>query len=123
MDTPEQGSVREALKKAAGKAFVKKDEEDEGGSGTDYNAVIRRYESKVKNPRTAIRARCIQCCNGQLKEVQLCPVKDCALHPFRMGENPFNLRTKAKNAGMSLEDYKAKHGLAGDDDGDDADEA
>lgn len=68
------------------------------GSGTDHAAVVKRYESKIKNPRTAIRARCIQCCNGQVKEVALCPCETCALHKFRMGENPFNKRTAARMA-------------------------
>ena len=82
----------------------------------DYEAVVTRYMGKIKNPKSAIRARCIQCCSGQVKEVQLCPCTTCALHGFRMGENPFNIRTRAKNAGMTLAEYKAKHGLSDDDD-------
>ena len=77
------------------------------GSGVDYAAVVKRYEAKVKNPKTAIRARCIQCTNGQMKEVQLCPCTTCALHPFRMGENPFNKRTAerlAREAGADEQD-------------------
>ncbi len=39
-------------------------------------------------PVQAIRAKCIECCCGFLAEVKECQIKDCALHPFRMGKNP-----------------------------------
>ena len=65
---------------------------------TDYAQVIKRYEDKVKNPLTAIRARCVQCTNGQVGEVKLCATKSCALWPFRMGENPFNKKTRERMA-------------------------
>lgn len=73
-------------------------ESGEGSYKTDYAAVIKRYEDKVKNPLTAIRARCIQCTNGQVGEVKLCATKSCALWPFRMGENPFNKKTRERMA-------------------------
>lgn len=58
--------------------------------------VVHRYASKVKNPRTAIRAKCVECSGGSLKEVADCRVTTCALHPFRMGVNPFNKRTRER---------------------------
>lgn len=67
-------------------------------SGVDHKAVIERYVSKIKNPRTAIRAYCMQCCCGQVREVEKCRVTVCALFDFRMGQNPFNKRTAAKLA-------------------------
>lgn len=67
-------------------------------SGVDHKAVIERYVSKIKNPKTAIRAYCIQCCCGQVREVEKCTVTVCALHEFRMGINPYNKRTAAKLA-------------------------
>jgi hypothetical protein len=39
-------------------------------------------------PIEAIRAKCLDCSNGQPKEVRLCPVKSCTLQPFRMGRRP-----------------------------------
>ncbi len=39
-------------------------------------------------PMKAIRAKCLECSNGQPKEVRLCPCKDCALYPYRMGHRP-----------------------------------
>jgi hypothetical protein len=65
---------------------------------TDYREVVRRYQEKVRNPRTAIRAKCVECSGGSLKEVQLCRVVDCALYPFRMGLNPFNKKTQRRLA-------------------------
>lgn len=59
---------------------------------------IKRYAEKVKNPRTAIRAKCVECSGGSLKEVNECRVTTCALHPFRMGVNPFNKKTRMRLA-------------------------
>ena len=39
-------------------------------------------------PLKAIRLKCIDCCESQA-EVKLCPVKTCALWPYRFGRNPF----------------------------------
>ena len=39
-------------------------------------------------PLKAIRLRCLDCCGYQVKEVRMCPCKDCALWPFRFGRNP-----------------------------------
>ena len=36
----------------------------------------------------AIRQKCLECSAWQEKEVRLCPAKDCALWPYRMGRNP-----------------------------------
>jgi hypothetical protein len=38
----------------------------------------------------SIRAKCLDCSAGQPAEVRACPVSTCALHPYRMGENPFS---------------------------------
>lgn len=35
--------------------------------------------------KQAIRAKCIECCNGVKSEVRLCPVVKCPLWKFRMG--------------------------------------
>lgn len=40
------------------------------------------------SPLKAIRAKCIDCCCGQLKEVRLCPNQDCSLWLYRSGHNP-----------------------------------
>lgn len=39
-------------------------------------------------PLKAIRAKCVDCCCGQLKEVNLCPSEDCPLWLYRFGHNP-----------------------------------
>ena len=39
-------------------------------------------------PIKAIRAKCIDCCAGQPKEVRLCSIEKCALYPYRMGHRP-----------------------------------
>lgn len=41
-------------------------------------------------PMKAIRAKCLDCCCGNAKEVELCPCEDCSLYPFRFGKNPYN---------------------------------
>ena len=44
------------------------------------------------SPLKAIRAKCIDCCAGELAEVRNCHIEDCPLHPFRMGKNPYRSR-------------------------------
>lgn len=39
-------------------------------------------------PIKAIRQKCIECSNGQYKEVRLCPIKECALYEYRNGHRP-----------------------------------
>lgn len=41
-----------------------------------------------KTPIKAIRAKCIECCNGQQKEVRECAIASCPLHEYRMGHRP-----------------------------------
>lgn len=41
-----------------------------------------------RTPLKAIRARCIDCCAGQMHEVRLCPAVDCPLWEYRMGKRP-----------------------------------
>lgn len=45
-------------------------------------------EEKKTTPLKAIRQKCLDCCCYQVNEVRLCPVEDCALHPYRFGHNP-----------------------------------
>ncbi len=42
----------------------------------------------VLTPMKAIRAKCLDCSCGQVKEVRECPVTTCALWPYRMGRRP-----------------------------------
>lgn len=39
-------------------------------------------------PMHAIRLKCIECSCGQLSEVRLCHIKDCALWAYRFGHRP-----------------------------------
>ena len=40
----------------------------------------------------AIRAKCMDCCAGHTQLVAECHIESCALHPFRMGKNPFRAK-------------------------------
>ena len=40
----------------------------------------------------AARAKCLDCCGGQLREVRFCMALACPLWPFRMGTDPFRGR-------------------------------
>ena len=39
-------------------------------------------------PIKSIRAKCVDCCCGDLKEVRQCPITECPLWPYRMGRRP-----------------------------------
>ena len=41
------------------------------------------------NPVKAIRLKCLDCSGGSTTEVLHCVLTSCALHPFRLGKNPF----------------------------------
>ena len=43
-------------------------------------------------PMKAIRAKCLDCCCGSSNEVRLCTAESCALHPFRLGKNPYRAK-------------------------------
>lgn len=50
------------------------------------------------NPLKAIRAKCLDCCSGHVSEIAHCPIQTCALHPFRMGRNPFRAKREMTDA-------------------------
>jgi hypothetical protein len=39
-------------------------------------------------PIKAIRKKCLDCCCGSAKEVDLCSDTECPLYPYRLGKNP-----------------------------------
>ena len=43
---------------------------------------------KTLTPVKAIRAKCLDCANGQQVEVRLCTCEKCPLYPYRMGHRP-----------------------------------
>lgn len=52
--------------------------------------VAQRKEDAMARltPMKAIRAKCLECSNGQVKEVRLCPIKKCSLYEYRLGHRP-----------------------------------
>ena len=51
-------------------------------------------EEKRLTPIKAIRTKCLDCCCWQKSEVKNCGITTCALHPYRMGHNPYITRKK-----------------------------
>lgn len=51
----------------------------------------RLFDMKL-TPLKANRAKCLDCSGHQCKEVRLCPVRTCALWPYRMGKRPIELK-------------------------------
>lgn len=39
-------------------------------------------------PLRAIRAKCLDCCAGQVAEVRRCELENCPLFPYRFGKRP-----------------------------------
>lgn len=50
-------------------------------------------EQKKLTPIKAIRAKCLDCSNGSSHDVNLCPITNCPLYPYRLGKNP-NIKPK-----------------------------
>lgn len=61
----------------------------------------------------AVRAKCLDCCAGQVMEVRDCELTHCALHPYRMGRNPFRKKrelTDEQRAEMAARLAKSRQG-------------
>lgn len=64
---------------------------------------------KRLTPVKAIRAKCLNCCCGQPKEVRLCVIPECPLYNYRFGKNPnrkgigFGQKEKIENSKLSEE--------------------
>ena len=63
-------------------------------------------EEYKPRPLKAIREKCLQCVCGSTKFVRECTATDCALHPFRMGEDPF--RKKRELSEEQLEELRQR---------------
>ena len=50
-------------------------------------------DGQITNPVKVIRAKCLECCCGQVKEVENCAAIACPLHEWRFGKNPFRKKT------------------------------
>jgi hypothetical protein len=77
--------------KATPQSLVKTKEE------TEDQAIARieaKYLQRATTPLRAIRAKCVQCQGGQVKQVAKCEATSCALHPFRMEHNPYHSAAK-----------------------------
>lgn len=70
----------------------------------DYERIVAEYKAKATTPKNAIRAHCVDCMGGMTAEIRRCTSHDCALYPFRMGENPFHARSKHRVAENGQED-------------------
>lgn len=59
---------------------------------------MEKKVSKNKPLLKVIREKCIDCCVGSVYEVKLCHIKDCVLHPYRLGKNPFKVKKQYTDA-------------------------
>jgi hypothetical protein len=50
---------------------------------------LREVGHEPMSPLQALRARCLDCCADQEREVALCTTVDCPSWPFRMGTDPW----------------------------------
>jgi hypothetical protein len=50
----------------------------------------REAKHEPVSPLRAIRAKCLDCCCGQISEVRRCEAVSCPLWPFRAGRHPWH---------------------------------
>lgn len=89
-------ALRRVVRKVQPQKVIHLEPAERNVDGSSYAETIQRYRDKVRNPMTAIRAKCVECCNGSLKEVTECTVTACALYPFRKGKNPFRKQVESR---------------------------
>lgn len=63
------------------------------------------YKDAITNPLSGIRAHCVECMGGHVREIAQCTANDseiyvCSLYQFRSGTNTLDIRT--------TDAYKAK---------------
>ena len=63
---------------------------------------------EIKSPVKAIRAFCIDCMGGSIREVKMCNSKICPLHAFRMGKNPYRKRELSPEHLAKLQEAREK---------------
>ena len=49
---------------------------------------MHEEDQKILTPLSAIRAKCIDCSTGSMKEVRECVMLDCPLYHYRLGKSP-----------------------------------
>lgn len=47
-----------------------------------------KEDAKILTPLRAIRAKCVDCSAGSMKEVRECVMLDCPIYPYRLGKSP-----------------------------------
>jgi hypothetical protein len=65
--------------------------------------------TNLGTPLRALKAHCVECCNGSFAEVRACPATSCALWLFRLGRRP----TTAEKAVADLRVYPLERDLTG----------
>lgn len=84
-------------------------EEDMDELFDEYNEdEVESDKEEIKSPLKAIRAFCIDCMGGQVREVKLCPSQICPLHAFRMGKNPYRKRELSPEHLAKLQEARKK---------------
>lgn len=55
---------------------------------SDDRQAVKGKNMEKLTPLKAIRAKCVDCCGDNRKEVSACPVESCPLWKFRAGKRP-----------------------------------
>jgi len=54
----------------------------------EFRCTIKKELIMNLRPLKAIRAKCLDCAGGQMKEIRFCTVENCSLYSYRFGSNP-----------------------------------
>lgn len=54
-------------------------------------------------PMQAIRRKCLECCNGQKREIKECTVKTCPLYEFRISERHHRKDNSSKQLSIDFD--------------------
>lgn len=83
-------------------------EEDTDLIDNELNEDGEGNNNEIKSPLKAIRAFCIDCMGGQVREVKLCSSEKCPLYAFRMGKNPYRKRELSPEHLAKLQEARKK---------------
>ncbi len=67
-------------------------------------SIKKRNRMRVGVLLKAIRQHCLACSGNERKEVDLCPIEDCPLWPYRFGVSPSTAEKRGKRVVPNAKD-------------------
>jgi len=68
-----------------------------GGMVTTRRVAMEHPPGELLSPLKAIRPKCLDCCDGSVRQVALCPMRSCRVWPYRHAYSAANMQPTTVN--------------------------